>query len=195
MCPIKSISDQDKNRLLTKQILIFLKKLEMKNKQEQPRETLSNGINSNNGTEGYINGIKTSASVGGRRIIAGIRVGQSARILERLGVLIRLATGRVAAVLRRLQGVARAVAADVRAVLVGGDERGRANVSDVLDAVDDGAGAGAAVDEVAAVGLDPDLDVEAVFQAQLVVDHGLVDGEVEEGDRESRWRGVADYVA
>lgn len=122
-------------------------------------------------------------------------MGRSAQILKRLRVPIRLAIGTLAAIFRRLKLVAGAVAADVHAVLVCGEERGRADVGQVSDAVDGGAVAGAAVDEVAAVGLDPDADVEAVFEAEIIVDDGLVDGEVEEGDRESRWRGVAEYGA
>lgn len=37
-----------------------------------------------------------------------------------------------------------------------------------------------------------DGNVEAVDEAEVVVDDGVVDAEVEEGDRESRWRGVAE---
>uniref|UniRef100_A0A0A0LGE6 Uncharacterized protein n=1 Tax=Cucumis sativus TaxID=3659 RepID=A0A0A0LGE6_CUCSA len=117
---------------------------------------------------------------------------QTAQFLKLRRVIVRLTIPTAATILRRLEGIARAVASDVHAVLVLGDKKRGADVAQVLDAVDGGAETGATVDEVAAIRLDPDGNVEAVNEAEVVVNDGVVDGEVEEGDGKSRWRGVAE---
>lgn len=117
---------------------------------------------------------------------------RTAQFLKLRRVLIRLTIRTATTILRRLQGIARAIASDVGAVLVLGDEKRGADIAQVLDAVDGGAETEAAVDEVAAIGLDSDGNVEAVYEAEGVVNDGVVDGEVEEGDGKSRWRGVAE---
>ena len=107
-------------------------------------------------------------------------------MLEHNRVRIRVATRNIAAIFRRPKLVARAVAADIRAVFVTEREHRRANVVQVRNAADGRAVAETAIDEVATVGLDLGRNVEAVFKAELVVDDRLVNGEVEEGDWDSR---------
>lgn len=113
-------------------------------------------------------------------------MGRRAQMLEHNRVRIRVATRNIAAIFRRPKLVARAVAADIRAVFVTEREHWRANVVQVRNAADGRAVAETAIDEVATVGLDLGRNVEAVFKAELVVDDRLVNGEVEEGDWDSR---------